>query len=162
MQQQAPPQPAQPHSAALQQATRQQQAVLQMLQQQQEALKQGQDALRQEQLNLQAAAMRLREQYAALAQAQHGLQAQQKQPTSPMGSSSCNSEGAPGHMLGSISGSDDELTFSSDQLQRSGRCLITWIDANTQVLCGSQCAFKNRFCLNKRPGIARQPGHWSE
>jgi len=116
-QQQAPPQPVQQHSAALQHATRQQQAALQMLQQQQEALKQGQDALRQEQLNLQAAAMRLREQYAALAQAQHGLQVQQKQPASPMGSSSCNSEAAPGHMLSSISGSDDELTFSSDQLQ---------------------------------------------
>lgn len=51
-----PPQPQQPapsRQQALAEATRQQQQAMQLLQQQQAALKQGQDALRQEQLNLQ-------------------------------------------------------------------------------------------------------------
>lgn len=107
--------------ASLQAATRQQQQAMQVLQQQQAALKQGQEALRQEQLNLQAAAMRLREQYAALTQQQQGLAAQQ--PSSPMASSSCESEGAAAHLPGSFSGSDDDVIFAPEQLRR---CVLAW------------------------------------
>ncbi|KAK9915200.1 hypothetical protein WJX75_006072 [Coccomyxa subellipsoidea] len=103
--------------ASLQAATRQQQQAMQVLQQQQAALKQGQEALRQEQLNLQAAAMRLREQYAVLTQQQQGLAAQQ--PSSPMASSSCESEGAAAHLPGSFSGSDDDVIFAPEQLRRA-------------------------------------------